>query len=193
MPKSFLKAVAWLVACSPAIFSMQGCQTLFRGRTQPVPATSRPVGVMVFVDGTAVGETPVNLKLARRDIHVVRFELAGYRPVEIRITKKRPSLGESIPTNIILAPVGGVVLGPLVRTAWNMIRTAWNPLDSPEGEDDLGRYFESILAGAILGWVGGIVIDSHSPSNFDLSPQTLFVEMEKADGTDAPGVIETDY
>jgi hypothetical protein len=75
-----------------ALALLQGCQALSRGRTQQVPATSKPPGVKVIVDGTGIGFTPVNLVLTRSETHLVRFELAGYRPVEIRVTKKgRPS------------------------------------------------------------------------------------------------------
>src|SRR5512136_134316 len=88
-----------------------GCQTLSRGRSQWVPATSRPAGVRVSVDGVPVGTTPVSLKLTRRDLHVVRFELDGYRPVEIRMSQKRPPVAETILTSIFWAPIGAVVIG----------------------------------------------------------------------------------
>ena len=186
MQKTQPRVAALFFTGSLALFSLQGCQTLSRGRTQHVPATSRPAGVKVLVDGTAVGETPINLKLTRRDIHVVRFELAGYRPVEIRITKKRPPIGETIMTSAFWAPVGAVVLGfPMFLV--------WNAADKPEGEwGGMGQALISGTAGFIVGWVAGTVIDGRLPSNFDLSPQTLFVEMEKTDGAAAPHVIETD-
>ena len=187
VPKSPVRAAALFLAGSLALFSVPGCQTLSRGRTQHIPATSRPAGVKVLIDGTAVGETPINLKLTRRDIHVVRFELSGYRPVEIRMTKKRPPLGESILTSALWAPVGGIAIGIPAYWIWNAVHK-----DEPGEESELGRGIISVLSGAIVGWVAGTVIDSRLPSNFDLSPQTLFVEMEKADGAAAPHVIETD-
>jgi hypothetical protein len=187
VPKSLVRAAAVFLAGSLALFSAPGCQTLSRGRTQHIPATSRPGGVKVLVDGTAIGETPINLELKRRDIHVVRFELSGYRPVEVRITKKRPPLGETILTSAFWAPVGSVVLGfPMFLV--------WYAVDKPEGDmGGMGQAFISAAAGFVVGWVAGTVIDSRLPSNFDLSPQTLFVQMEKADGaTDAPFIIVTD-
>lgn len=187
MAKSSVKIAVLFLLGSLPLFSAPGCQALSRGRTQHIPATSRPAGVKVLVDGTAVGETPINLKLTRRDIHVVRFELAGYRPVEIRVTKKRPPIGETILTSAFWAPVGSVVLGfPMFLV--------WYAVEKPEGEwGGFGQAVISAAAGFVAGWVAGTVIDSHLPSNFDLSPQTLFIEMEKADGaTDAPFIIETD-
>ena len=186
MPKSPVRAAAVFLAGSLALFSVPGCQTLSRGRTQHIPATSRPAGVKVLIDGTAVGETPINLKLTRRDIHVVRFELSGYRPVEIRITKKRPPIGETILTSAFWAPVGSVVLGFPVFLVWYAV-------DKPEGEwGGFGRALISAAAGFVVGWVAGAVIDSRLPTNYNLTPQTLFVTMERSDGTGALLVIETD-
>jgi len=68
----------------------QSCQIITKGKTQTIPATSRPPGVNVLVDGQLVGQTPVSLNLARRNTHVVRFECEGYWTVEIHITQKRP-------------------------------------------------------------------------------------------------------
>jgi hypothetical protein len=163
-----------------------GCQTLSRGKTQWVPATSQPAGVRVLVDGALAGETPVSLKLTRRDIHVVRFEGEGYRPVEIWLSKKRPPLGETILTSIVWAPVGAVALG-------FPIYVVWTAADKPEGEwGGMGQAAISAAIGAVAGWVTGAIIDSHSPSNFDLAPQTLFVEMQKTDAPAPPRVIEMD-
>lgn len=176
---------AW--PCTVLVLSLlTGCQTLSRGKSQWVPATSRPAGVRVLVDGAFVGETPVNLKLTRRDIHVVRFERDGYRPVEIRLAKKRPPLGETILTSIVWAPVGAVALG-------FPIFVIWYSAAKPEGEwSGMGEAAISAAIGAIVGWVAGTVIDMRGPSNFDLSPKTLFVEMPKADSPAPAWVIEMD-
>jgi len=186
MQKTQPRVAAFFLTGSLALFSLQGCQTLSRGKTQHIPATSRPAGVKVLVDGRAIGETPINLELTRSDIHVVRFELSGYRPVEIQITKKRPPKGETILTSFWWAPVGGVVLGLPIFWIWTRVHDPGTDMGS------LGQGFVSIAVGAIAGWVAGTRIDSRLPSNFDLSPQTLFVQMEKADGTTAPLVIEAD-
>jgi hypothetical protein len=184
-PLSCRAKLLLIAVAATALVFLQGCQTLSRGKTQTIPATSRPAGVKVIVDGEAVGETPVRLKLARRAEHVVRFEADGYRPVEVRITRKRPPLGETILTSFWWAPVGGVVLGPFAYLIWNA-------LDEPPIEGELGRWLISISVGAVVGWVAGTAIDSRLPSNYDLSPQTLFFEMEKAEGTAPPLVVEVE-
>ncbi len=178
------KAAAVLVIAA-VLASLQGCQSLSRGTAQRVPATSQPAGVRVLVDGKDAGTTPVNLRLLRRDVHVVRFELEGYRPVEVRIIKKRPSLGMTILTGVVWVPVGGVALGLPIYFAWH---AAAGPAHGEWG--DLERGVISILIGAVLGWTAGTVFDATRPSNFDLEPRTIFVEMEKADGANqAPKLV----
>jgi hypothetical protein len=40
---------------------------------------SRPTGATVFMDGRAVGKTPLNLPGVKAGDHAVRLELAGHR------------------------------------------------------------------------------------------------------------------
>ena len=70
----------------------------------------------------------------------------------------------------------------------------WDSLhkDDPQEEGELGRGLISILAGTVIGWVAMTALDSTRPANYDLAPQTLFVTMEKSDGTNGPLIIETD-
>ncbi len=174
---------AW-PACFLILALLAGCQTLSRGRTQAIPATSRPAGVRVIVDEAFVGETPITLRMTRRAEHVVRFEAQGYRPVEIHFVRKRPPLGEIILTSLWGAPAGAVVLGIPGYAIWNGLA------DKPtEDMGELGRAFISAAVGAVVGWTIATSIDAHSPSNRDLAPQTLFVEMEKSEAPAAPKVI----
>ncbi len=174
---------AW-PACFLILALLAGCQTLFRGRTQAIPATSRPPGVRVIVDEALVGETPITLKMTRRAVHVVRFEAQGYRPVEIHFTRKRPPLDETILTSFWGAPVGAVVLGIPGYGIWNAI-------DKPPEEEEGGivRFLVSMAVGAVVGWAIAASVDAHMASNWDLAPQTLFIEMEKSEAPAAPKVI----
>ncbi len=166
------------------ISSFTGCQTISRGRSQLVPVTSRPAGVNVIVDGAAVGQAPLNLKLARRSGHVIRFEMEGYRPIEVRITQKRPPLGETILTSFWWAPVGAVVIGTPIYLVLN---------EAAGPDEDLGSLGRAMISGAVgfvAGWTIGTIVDSRSPGNFDLIPQTLFVEMEKGGAKSPPLVLQ---
>ncbi len=174
---------AW-PACFLILALLPGCQTLSRGRTQAIPATSRPPGVRVVVDEALVGETPIILKMTRRAEHVVRFEAQGYRPVEIHFVRKRPPLGEIILTSLWGAPAGAVVLGIPGYAIWNAI--ADKPAEDLGG---LGRGMISAAVGAVVGWAIAASVDAHAPSNWDLAPQTLFIEMEKSEAPAAPKVV----
>jgi hypothetical protein len=188
-PKPALSCRAKLLLIAVAAMSLvvlQGCQTLSRRRTQTIPATSRPAGIKVIVDGEAAGETPVRLKLARRADHVVRFEADGYRPVEVRITRKRPTLGETILTSFFWAPVGAAAMVIPGTLALSLVT------EPVEEWGYLGQAFYSAAFGFVLGWTLGTVVDYNSKSNYDLFPQTIFFEMEKAEGTAPPLVVEVE-
>lgn len=176
--------IARLAVAAAALAVLPACQTLSRGRTQTIPATSRPAGIKVLVDGEAVGETPVRLKLARRADHVVRFEAEGYRPAEVRITRQRPTLGETILTSFFWGPAGAVGIGLPMFLVWQVVA------EPPVELEVLGRAMVSAGTGFVLGWTVGTIVDYNSKSNYDLEPLTIFVEMEKADGAGPPLVVE---
>lgn len=176
--------IARLAVAAAALAVLPACQTLSRGRTQTIPATSRPAGIKVLVDGEAVGETPVRLKLARRADHVVRFEAEGYRPAEVRITRQRPTLGETILTSFWWGPAGAVALAIPGTFALSLVT---------EPAEEWGyapQAFWSAVTGFVVGWTVGTIVDYNSKSNYDLAPQTIFVEMEKTDGFAPPLVVE---
>jgi hypothetical protein len=62
------------------------------GATTTVPGAaglqvdSRPSGARVFVDGTAVGVTPLQLPTIAAGTHMIRIELAGFRPWATSVT-----------------------------------------------------------------------------------------------------------
>ena len=57
------------------------------GGGQDIGMSSVPTGATVSVDGQSMGTTPVNVELSRKDKHLVRFELAGYAPYELAMTR----------------------------------------------------------------------------------------------------------
>jgi hypothetical protein len=169
-----------------SLIILSSCQTLSRKPVQDIPATSKPPGVNILVDGKLAGKTPFILKLERKFPHSVRFEAEGFRPVEIQITRSRPPLGETILTNAVWAPVGAVVCALALAPLWEKV--------SP-GEDDLTPLVYSYIIGLAVGWGTGVIVDRTSPRSFDLVPQTLSVEIEKVDNTEVetrPVVIPMD-
>lgn len=69
-----------LVALSGAVsVILSGCQTFKEGAPQDVAIYSFPAGAEVWVDGKAVGRTPVDVPLARKSTHEVVLKREGYK------------------------------------------------------------------------------------------------------------------
>lgn len=70
-----------------ALTSLTGCASIIHGTQQDVGLSSSPTSAKVTVNGRTLGQTPVVAKLARKDNHVVKFELDGYAPTEMTLTR----------------------------------------------------------------------------------------------------------
>jgi hypothetical protein len=70
-----------------AVF-LTGCSTVFNTTTQMVELNSTPPNAKITVDGNKFGTSPQKINLERGSTHLVRFELDGYDPYEILLTKK---------------------------------------------------------------------------------------------------------
>jgi hypothetical protein len=65
-----------------------GCATLVHGRKQEVVVSSEPPGAQVLLRGEGIGITPTKVTMPRRDSHLtLRFEKAGYQPVELPLKR----------------------------------------------------------------------------------------------------------
>ena len=73
-----------LVVC---LLLQTGCATVFRGRAQTILVTSDPPGAKVFVNGKQMSRTPVDIRVIRKNSHIVRLEKEGYAPYEIRMKR----------------------------------------------------------------------------------------------------------
>ena len=98
MKKSFCSRLSphfILIAVGCLLFQI-GCATIFQGRMQTIEVTSDPPGAKVFIDDKQISTTPVDIKVRRKDFHVIRLEKEGYAPYEIRMKRKmkRWILGE---------------------------------------------------------------------------------------------------
>lgn len=67
---------------------LTGCSLIMLGTKQKIAISSNPTGAKVTVGRRNLGETPVIASLARRHDHIVKIELAGYKPYELALTKK---------------------------------------------------------------------------------------------------------
>lgn len=69
-----------------AVFSVlalnTGCATIVHGGHQRIPVTSVPSGAHVFLDGSEVGATPMEVQIKRSHLsHTIEVRQDGYEPV----------------------------------------------------------------------------------------------------------------
>jgi hypothetical protein len=67
--------------------ALVACATIMQGSSQELSVSSTPTGARVLVDGTEAGKTPYVARLKRKDKHVVRIEMDGYRPFELPLAR----------------------------------------------------------------------------------------------------------
>ena len=63
------------------------CATLMQGTSQELSIGSSPTGARVIVDGAEAGKTPFVASLKRKDKHVIRLEMEGYKPYELALSR----------------------------------------------------------------------------------------------------------
>jgi hypothetical protein len=103
-----LAAVAALI-CS--------CASIMHGTHQDVGISSNPTGAAVSVDGLLKGNTPVIANLTRKDNHIVRIELAGYKPYETTLTR---SVSGWVWGNILLGGLIGLAVDAISGGLYNL-------------------------------------------------------------------------
>ncbi len=64
------------------------CATIMHGSRQTIGICSNPAHARVAIDGRYIGQTPMIVKLTRKDNHFLRIELDGYMPYEAVFTRQ---------------------------------------------------------------------------------------------------------
>ena len=64
------------IAVTSLVFS--SCATIFKGSTDDVSFSSDPSGAKVYVNGTLLGTTPVQLELKSINSYTIEFKKEGY-------------------------------------------------------------------------------------------------------------------
>ena len=84
-----MRFLRFLRTAPVAALAATGCATLqTNGSTQRVEVSSTPPAAEVFLDGQAVGVTPVEVVVSRRDpIPAIRIEKDGFRPSEQKLRR----------------------------------------------------------------------------------------------------------
>lgn len=76
------------IAAIAVAVALCSCASIMHGTHQDVGISSNPTGAQVTIDGQVKGMTPVVANLTRKDNHIVRIELPGYKPFETTLTRK---------------------------------------------------------------------------------------------------------
>lgn len=64
-----------------ACLALAGCATLFASGPDYVPVATNPPGAWVYVNGTAVGQTPMTVPLERGRPAQIQIALEGFQPL----------------------------------------------------------------------------------------------------------------
>lgn len=92
-----------------------GCATIVTGggEDQSVRVASMPKGADVFVDDQLVGQTPISLRLTRKDDHMVRVQKAGYVPYERHV---KSGFNPWMIGNVLFGGIIGIVVDAVSGT-----------------------------------------------------------------------------
>jgi len=166
---SRFKLIAGLVVI---VFFSQSCAVI-GPKYQTIPVTSNPAQAGITVDNKFVGQTPLNLKLSRKDDHVIQIEMEGYEPAKIFVSPQpgsEGSAGSGMAAGLPMTLVGmtlGLVVGLFVA-----------PQDKVAHEEESPW----VLGGIALGAVPGIYI-MVSSFKTRLEPERVYVLLKKAGET----------
>lgn len=94
---------ALAVMLSALIATAAGCGTAIYGTSENIPVASEPPGASVIVDGKPVGETPLTVKLSRKDSHKIQIQKSGY--ITYKVTTESAPNPNAIDVDLIPAVV----------------------------------------------------------------------------------------
>jgi hypothetical protein len=157
-------------------FLCQNCATVIFGTNKKIPVTSNPLGAKVIVDGKEMGFTPLNLRLKKRNSHIIRIEENGYKALYIIINRK-------ISGTLVFSILGNYWVG-----YFGMIATVFLLVRHPSLEHN-GKLIVGLL---LAEWSGAVLLDFISGANYFLSPEELNVTLTKIEGNSLPDFILID-
>jgi hypothetical protein len=126
------------------------------------------------VDGEYRGDAPVGLRLDKGLSRVIRVEKDGYRPVEIRLERRKNWLAIILPNLLWGPPIALLGFNPDVQT----------------GSEEFWSIAAPVLGLAVS--VGAMVLDGTSAKSTVLGPGHLMVRLEKETSGKGPVVIPMD-
>ena len=82
-----MPGVKGLLLGIPAVFFLTSCASMCGGVRKNVAVRSEPSGALVRLDGVTRGLTPTVLHPSTSSEHMIRVEMPGYVPVEVRLRR----------------------------------------------------------------------------------------------------------
>jgi hypothetical protein len=77
-----------LLLIFPLFVLAQGCASIIKGTTQPIPIASDPSGADILIDGKVMGQTPKTLALKRKGTYVITIQKPGFEQQSVPIVRK---------------------------------------------------------------------------------------------------------
>jgi hypothetical protein len=119
--------IMYLVIAS-MLLALSGCGTMMNGLGQDVTITSSPGNGTAYVDGVAVGMTPVSVHMSRKHAHVVRVEQPGYYPAEASITQSESEWILANMANLYIGHIVDSISGGMYDLHPTQVNTYFRPL-----------------------------------------------------------------
>lgn len=143
--------LALLAAVLFGIPFLPACASIMQGTTQQVGIGSSPTGARVLVNGQALGTTPVNLDLARKEKHLVRIELDGYEPYELAMTR---SVSGWVVGNILFGGLIGLAVDAMSGGMYKLSPEQINATmpEARVGSGDSDRLFVAVVLSVDPAW-----------------------------------------
>lgn len=130
---TFMQRIAIISVLSLGVLS--GCATITKGSTQKIPIASDPSDADITADGQALGQTPIDITLARKRDHLVTVAKKGYHPKSIAITK---STGGAVWGNILVGGLIGWGIDASTGAQYNLNPESISVRLEPLGEGESG-------------------------------------------------------
>lgn len=131
--------------CAP-LFLMSSCATIMHGTNETVGISSNPTNALVYVDNKFVGNSPAIVKMSRKDSHIVRIELEGYKPYEVTLT---PELSGWVFGNIVFGGFLGLavdaITGGLYQLTPTQIQAEMSKTDIAYSKGDDDSYIAVVM------------------------------------------------
>lgn len=160
----YARATLFLILLTFTIVLLsEDCSTFFRTRTPSIPVTSSPEPSRISVNHKPQGQTPIEIRLAkRRRGQVIRIESPGYNPLEIQVGR------DTTAPNYLMDALLGVTAGGLVALA---------QATSKDGQN----FWTELAVDAPVGATIRLLIDLIPDERNGLGSRELLVTLTKAD------------